>query len=298
MLLALCLPALAGSGPWTVSEGDLAAYLGAEYQRFSKLATSVGSYGGEPLVVDEGIERTGTQLILGYGVRERVDLELRIPLSRVDANRIGELCTGVGLEACKTTAGVGIIDLRGKLLVVDELSGAPLSLALTPELRLGQLTHATRERITNLGEGTTDLGLNLALGRAGGLGAGFWAGYLEAGGRYRFPNVDAAPGSELLSEGELLFGGASWMIGPAYTLLWRPSGVDVEGTDFTDQDRFARLRVANVRAGGKLIVRSDRRVSLSLSGYGTVYAWNNPSDVFIVSAGLSFQSPLGAKDEG
>ena len=35
-------------------------------------------------------------------------------------------------------------------------------------------------------------------------------------------------------------------------------------------------------------------LSFVLSGLGTVFAWNNPSDIFLISAGVGF--PLGKKD--
>jgi hypothetical protein len=66
----------------------------------------------------------------------------------------------------------------------------------------------------------------------------------------------------------------------------------VETIDFADEDRFGSLRVTNLRVGGKFILRSEKRVSLSLSGYGTAWAMNNPSDVLVVNAGLSFVGPL------
>ncbi len=306
MLLAALLTTLsasAGTGPWTLPEGDLSVYAGAEYQRIGRLAPSTGSYSEGVVDVDQGLEKAGAQLILGYGVRDRVDVELQLPYYYVAANRTdGPLCSTIGQRGCDTTHGMGIVGVRVKGLVVDELIGAPLSVAVGADLRLGQHTSDTRARVTNLGEGTTDLGGFASLGRSGALGQGYWSGYLEVGGRYRFPNTDRdgvpVPGSELQVDVEWL-GGArpAWAIGPAVTMLWRPQGEDIETTDFGDPDRFGMLSVLNLRAGGKLIVRSSRRTSLALAVFGTGYAVNNPSDLVVVTAGLSGQlATRGARE--
>jgi hypothetical protein len=142
----------------------------------------------------------------------------------------------------------------------------------------------------------------MAVGRSGGLGNGYWSGFLEAGGRYRFPNTDAGgkpvPGSEFHGDLEWLGGLATWYaVGPAVTVLWRPEGVDFEQFDPSDPDRFATLRVLNVRAGGKLIFRSSARTSLVVAAFGTLYAENNPADATLVTAGLAGQLPTRARKE-
>jgi hypothetical protein len=297
MLLLLATVASAGSGPWVLSEGDTAVYLGSSYERIGHLSNSKGSFSDEVAQVDDGLEKFGVQGIIGYGIHNRFDLELDIPWSYNAANRTdGALCTSIGLSACETTEGIGVITGRAKALLLDELTGAPLSISLAAELRYGGLTNATRQRLTNLGEGTTDIGPQLMVGRGGGLGNGYWNGYFQTGWRYRFPNtnVDSAPipGSEITADLEVLGGAASWWsLGMASEMLWRPEGRDIETTDFADPDRFGALRVFSLRAGGKLILRSSQRVSFVMSAMGTVYSENNPSDAFLLSAGLGFQLP-------
>ncbi|MFN7145900.1 MAG: hypothetical protein ACK4YP_19140 [Myxococcota bacterium] len=295
MLASLVAAAFAGTGPWTLPEADLSVYAGAEYQRIGRLATSTGSWSDDVLDVDEGIEKMGGQIILGYGVRDHVDIEIGVPYYVVTANRTdGPLCSAIGLRGCDTTTGLGVVTTRVKGLFIDELVGAPLSVAGGAELRLGQATDATRARVTNLGEGTADVGGFLTAGRSGGLGGGYWSSYAEIAGRYRFPNTDAGgtpvPGAELSADLEWLGGlHPAWAVGPAVNLLWRPTGIDIEDIDYTDPDRFARLRVLNIRAGGKLIVRSSQRTSIALAAFGTPYAMNNPADQVIVTAGISGQ---------
>lgn len=297
MLLFLQTLAVAGSGPWVLSEGDLGVYLGTGYERIGHLANSKGSFSDEVAPVDNGLEKLGFQGIVSYGIHNRIDLELDVPWAYNAANRQdGALCTSVGLGACDTTSGVGVITGKAKALLMDELTGAPLSISLAGELRYGGLTNDTRQRLTNLGEGTTDIGPQVAIGRGGGLGRGYWNGYLQAGWRYRFPNTQVddtpIPGSEVTADLEVLAGTARWWsFGVTSDLLWRPQGRDVETTDFGDPDRFGALRVFNLRAGGKLILRSSERVSFVLAGLGTLYAVNNPSDAMLITAGLGIQFP-------
>jgi hypothetical protein len=296
--------AQAGSGPWVISEGDASVYIGAEVQRLTRLATGDGAWFGEGqgkgpdggvIDVDSGIESTFVKFIPTFGLRDRVELELDLPWARVEANRVdGPVCTALPLQPCATTEGIGVVGGRVKALLLDELSGSPVSVAAGGALRVGTFTNDTRARITNLGEGTTDLGPFLAVGRSGGLSEGYWSAWVEGAWRHRFANTEApdgtpVPGDEFQVDGELLAGARPWWsAGPAVTWYARPDGVDFGAGDLADIDRFGALRVANVRAGGKLILRSSGTTSFVLSALGTVYARNNPADLFAIGAGVSY----------
>lgn len=299
-LLSLLLPrAAAAAGPWVLSPKDTSIYLGTELQRFGTLATEEGSFSDNTQKVDSGITTMGAQAYVSYGLVPRVQLSLGVPWYYVQANRVdGPVCTTFGLNACTSTKGLGIVDLTAQVLIVDEFYGAPLSLAAGAEFRQGEHTAKTRARITNLGEGTSDVGGYLSLGRTGGLGkAGNWSGYAAFGGLYRFPNTESAdgdpvPGSELNSTAEVLFGlNRIVTVGGTAAMLWRPWGVDVSGVDLADPDRFSSLRVFNLRPGVKLLVRSSDNVVFSASALGTLYAKNNPSDAVTISAGVSAYLP-------
>ncbi len=301
-------PATAGSGPWAISEGDTSVYMGAENQTFDQLALSTGAKSKDVLDVDDGLETTGAKLVVTHGIREHIEVELDIGWFRVQANRPGgALCAALGPNTCNTTKGFAPVGLRGKWQLFDELTGAPLSLSVGGAARLGQWTAPTRARTTNLGEGTTDFGPTLAVGRSGGLGQGFWSAHLDSAWLYRQSNkVNASPGipaSEFLVDLEVLGGTrAWWSLGPTVTYWERPKGKDIEdllaSPDLaTDIDRFAMLNARSVRVGGKLLVRSNERTTLVISGWNTVVAVNNPL-VRGLSAGMSFyprpSSDLGA----
>ena len=297
LLVSLLPSAVAGAGPWVISSGDASFYGGAEMQRFTKLALSSGSGADDVVDVDDGLETFGLKAVASYGLRDRFEIEAQVPWYRVDANTKGPVCAALSLGACRTTQGIGVMTARIKGLVVDELVGRPVSLAVGTEARFGQHTAQDRERITNLSEGTNDLGGFVSVGRSGGLAQGFWSAWAEGGGRYRFPNTElgagAVPGAEFFGDIELLAGAQRWWsLGPNATFLHRPTGYDVEdilgsAALATNIDRWGALSISSLRVGAKLIVRSSERVDLVAGVLTTAWAVNNPSDVTTVSLGLS-----------
>jgi hypothetical protein len=296
-------PAQAASGPWVLSPRDASVYAGTEFQRIGHLALDNGSFTDEPVTVDSGISKFAVQGYVSYGIIPRVQIALSVPFQDVHANRTdGPVCTSFGLQACSRTTGFGLVDLRVQGLILDEFYGAPVSLAVGAELRQGAHTATERARITNLGEGTTDTGGYLSLGRTGPVGeTGTWSGYVELGGVYRFPNIltDGAPtpGSEFTGDAEVLIGlSRAVSVGGTVAAFWRPFGVDISEVDLADIDRFSSLRVLSLRPGLKLMLRSSENVVFSASVLGTLYAENNPSDLLGVSAGMSVYLP--GRDRG
>lgn len=285
--------ASAGSGPWVLSPGDGSVYLGGEAQRIGRLALSDGSYADSVVDVDAGLSKAGAVAEATVGLLPRFEASAQVPWYRVTAHEDGgAVCSALEMGACRTTEGLGIVVLRGKALVVDELAPAPLSLAVGPEVRIGSHQADVRERVTNLGEGTNDLGAFVSLGRSGALGGAYVTGHLDLVGRYRLPNGRegdlAVPAPEGVMDGEWLVGGGHWLLGPTVSVLWRPGGVDFEEANLADVDRFGELSVFSARAGGKLIVRGDTRLAVSLAVLGTAYAVNNPADLISISAGMGW----------
>jgi len=290
---ALLSVASAGSGPWALSHTDYSLYLGAEAQRIDTLALSSGSGADDEIDVAGGVATIGLKAILSHGLLPGLETEVLLPWYRVHQNRPEqEPCLALGSGSCATTKGLGIVRLRAKGVVLDELVGAPLSLALGPELRLGQHTSAERSRITNLGEGTFDAGAFLSLGRTGALGGGYWSAYAEVTGRYRTPNTELGgekvPGEELAGELEAFVApNYDVAIGPSFSWLHRLRGVDFEEANLGDPDRFTSLRVTTMQAGAKVLVRGGDELTLSGGVLRTVWAVNNPSDLWTVSVGLT-----------
>lgn len=299
MSIALLLfsTAVAGSGPWTISEGDTSVYLGVESQRLERLTQSSGAGADDVLDVDDGLETTGFKAVVSHGVRDDIEFELDVGWFRVEANRPdGPLCAALGPDTCRTTRGFAPLGMRAKWQVLDEWTGAPVSVAIGTAARFGQWTGPTRDRTTNLGEGTTDFGPTVAIGRSGGLGDGFWSAHVDGRWLVRQSNVAGAspsiPGNEYSVDTEFLAGTqAWWSLGPTFSYWERPQGIDLEDLLAsprlaTDIDRFGRLRARSVRVGGKLLIRSSERTTLVIGGWGTPVAVNNPI-VMGLSAGLS-----------
>lgn len=294
--------AQAGSGPWVVGDGQATLYLGGEAQRLTKLATTVG---GERQVADvaDGLSTLGLKAIGTVGLGSRFEVQAVVPWYAASISRTDDpLCAALGLGACRTTRGVGVLEARAKGLLVDEYFGSPLSLAIGGELRAGQLTADTRERITNLGEGTTDLGGFLTVGRTGSIGSTYWSASLEGLGRYRLPNTDnfpqgtgdrRVPGPELGFVAQVLAGpGTRMSIGPVAYGLFRPWGLDFGEVDLTDVDRFSALAVSNVRVGGTAVIRARADLAATVSVLGTAAARNNPTDAVSVSVGIQVDRQL------
>jgi hypothetical protein len=299
--------ALAGSGPWVVGEGGITVYVGTEAQRLENLAVQVEGE-RDVVPVGEGLSSFGIKGIGTVGLGSRIDLQLSVPWYRVQTSRPDHpLCAALGLGACRTTQGVGIIETRLKGMALNEFFGAPFSLAVGAELRNGDFTTPTRERITNLGEGSFDLGPFVDVGRTGALGEGYWSAWIEGQFRYRLPTTRTypglegegiAPGSEFAASTEWIFGPKTYVaFGPSASAIWRPFGLDWGELDLSDPDRFGALKVAQARVGATAIVRASK-VTGALSVQRTIFAYNNPTDTLFVSLGLQFDGRLPGVGDG
>ncbi|MFT4976952.1 MAG: hypothetical protein ACI8S6_002857 [Myxococcota bacterium] len=292
--------ALAGSGPWVVGAGSTSLFAAVEAQRLTMLSTQTPD-GPVDVEVGEGLSAQGFKLIGTYGIQSRAEVELAVPWFRVYANRPdAELCGALGLGACRTTQGIGLVQAKLKGLLLDELFGSPVSLSTALNARYGAFTADDRERITNIGEGTFDLGPSIAVGRSSAIpSGGDWSAYAEAGWLYRFANTDSfpdldtpVPGSEFFGEIKALVSPGEGRIGlgPSVSGLWRPWGLEWHELEaaggLADVDRFGALKIYNVRVGGELLLRGRSGMSLTTGALRTVAARNNPSDVFIFSIGL------------
>jgi hypothetical protein len=291
-----CADAHAGSGPWALSAGDHALYVGVEAQRFRELAPVMG---GELLTADAGgpVHSTGVKLAASVGLAPRVDAQVTIPYYRVEASVVAPgVCREFPGSPCRTTSGLGLVDVRTKWQLADELAGSPLSVAVGAWMRLGAHTQATRMRVTNLGEGTTDFGGTLSAGRTGRVGKGFCNAQIDAGYLHRTPTRRHPRGPrdewtlDVLAHASP---GSTVAVGPAVYAFWRPGGIDFDAVDLASPDRFSVLTVLNVRAGAALVIREPQRgLSLTASFVRTVVARNNPSDAWVASVGVGAHNPL------
>lgn len=292
LVLFCTTPALAGSGPWVLGDGEYSIYVGGESQFLNKLDTRDGAGGQDTIDVDQGISTLGAKAILTIGAQGRFEGELSVPYYQSHANRTdGPVCEALGEGSCDPTRGFGVIGVRGKGTVLDQLYGDPFTWAIGGDLRFGHLTAATRQRLTNLGEGTFDLGGFTSAGYIGQLGESYWSGFIEAGALYRVPNTRdfpapsgtvSVPGAEFTLTSQVLLGlTKAFSVGPYVTGFARPSGLDFGETDLTDIDRFSSLKVYNLRVGGTVVLRAREGLSFSSTALFTPVAYNNPNTVLV-----------------
>jgi hypothetical protein len=285
--------AIAGSGPWVPGSGSGSLYVGADAQQFRMLSATNGRQ-----LLGEGVHQFSLTGVLSYGVGPRAEVEVVLPVHFAHANRVDtDLCADLGPGSCDPTHTVGTIRSHLKVLVADEVSGAPLSVSVAGVVRFGALVAQFRDRLTNVGEGTIDGGGKLSFGKSGALGEGYWSTALDTTALYRVPNTvrypleqgeRSAPGSELHVETDTFFAPRRIVaIGPSANLLWRPQGVDFADIVVEDIDRFSALRVTQLNVGAKLIFRDTRDNAFVVGAFRTVYAMNNPSDQIGVSVGMS-----------
>ena len=301
--VAALLPsnAHAGTGPWTLSADDASVYAGSEYRTFSHIVGGAGSLDGASTALPSPIRFATAQAVVTYGLLDPLELEIAVPwvlgtAARNDATG----CSDLGQRACDTTSGLGSVQARAKLRILDEVGRSPVSVAVGPHVRVGDAAHDVRARLTTPTEGQSDLGGFVVVGRSGSFASSpvSYSAWAQGGYLHRLPNTSAGqkglPGDEWNAAAELLIGlGASVSVGPDILFSTR-SGLDLDAADLTDPDRFAALAVTTVAVGGKLLVRSDHLWTFVVGAAGTVYAENNPPDSASVSLGINRQFLGGA----
>ena len=165
--------------PWITPEGHHNLYVATACDRFSQFTTA----SADSLSMAAPVTRAGVKAVYRYGVSGDLDVTLDIPASVAFATG------GAHGADYATTAGFEPLQahLRRRLLPTQ----APLSLSAHASLRTGVLHRATTDRLTNLGEGTTDLGAGLATGYMGVLaGRAFVTTSLGGSYWHRLPRSD------------------------------------------------------------------------------------------------------------
>ncbi|MFZ5477803.1 MAG: hypothetical protein ACOZNI_13590 [Myxococcota bacterium] len=295
LLASSIAPALAGTGPWTLPEGNWTTYGGAEYRQFRMLTT--GGFTGQGADLGTAFRTFSAQVIGSFGLREWAEGEISIPYVYVQTARTDVApCENLGLQACEPVQDIGLVTARVKLRLLDEVVGPPLSLAMGPLVRTGEFTHAERQRLTAPTEGQTDFGAFVVAGRSSGLAQGWYGAWVQAEYRFRLANTEVegkkVPGDELELSGELLLAPAGMVaFGPDVWFTTR-DGIGLAEMNekyLDDPDRYAMLAVTTVKAGGKVVIGSQSLTSLVVSGTGTLFAKNNPSDGWSVGVGVNHQ---------
>ena len=283
---------LAGTGPWTLQAREHNVYLGTDYFRYGRFNGALPNVTLDTEIVSAGLTGVWT-FGMAYGLEGEV-------VARFEGVRVADprpaLCNeGVPADWCDPTSGLGDVAARLKWQVVDEAYGFPLSWAFSVGTRTGEAYAPKRGRLTTLGDGSTDVGGGVSLGRTGVLGrAGWYRFSTDAYYWYRFPsgqrNGQKVPSDEVTGEiAMLLAPNPRFGFGPAVAGFTRIGGIDLNPpeADFGDPDFWNSLAATQLKVGGKLGVYSiDNGPTVSVSALWTVYARNNPRDTFALSVGI------------
>ncbi|GEM_PF-2348830 len=288
LLAALCLSgqALATEGPWTTPAGQHATYTGVGIDHFRSFTDGDGGTQDAP----SGVTRFGAKQLWAAGLTDRFDVGVEVPYVFVVADDPAVRSQ----SAFATTSDFSEIRVRLRYLALTETWRRP-AVALRGSGRSGFAHSDSRHRITNAGEGTTDLGVGLSAGKIGLVGPGFLTVSADVDFWYRIAldrvdgqkipanearaalMVQYAPhrrfGLSVVADGFHRFGGYD---------LGSLSGVDAD-------HQWAALDAAQLKVGGKLMHFAHGRIpNLTLSAYRAVLARNNPNDTWLVELGVGF----------
>ncbi len=297
--------ALAGDGPWTLGEGDQNIYAGVDYFRYASFLDG----DGDEQHLSTGVTATGLTGVYTLGLANNFEVEIKVPLESVRVNRPEEdsSCANPPRKGfCETTTGVGDIALALKGNLVSERYVSPVSVSGSIGLRSGEAYAGKRGRLTTLGDGQTDLGAGLSVGRTDILGKGWYRAAMTGWYYYRFANGEVSSNGSTVKvpSDDITFSLTStfapWSrfgVGPVVYGFQRMGGVSFSEADLSTMDGFASLRASQIQAGGELGVYSRAGgPTVSFAVLRTIYARNNPSDTLVVSMGLGWYVPGRSAD--
>ena len=243
--------------------------------------------------ISGNIQNTEIFSSVSIGVTDFMDISLQIPFRFVWA----------GSDAPKTdlfttTIGIGRMNVGTKILINPEGGLLPFTLSLYSGIRNGSFHSQYRERMTNLGEGTVDIGTGLQAGKVGFLGTGFF--WVEGAGYFWFRQPitmnTTYPNNEISYSFELGYSfhpniaiasctyGYERMGGLDYPTLAKEPSLD-------DIDQWAALDASQIKTGVKLNYYMSDTVTSNLQFLYSVYSKNNPSNEYYVSVGLNYFHP-------
>jgi hypothetical protein len=286
--LLLLSTAFASEGPWTTPKGLHNLYVGVFGEHF-KCFEAAGRT-SEPcergLPVPTAVVHVGAKIFYRTGLGKKTDVALSVPVVRAFAM---ESSTDPQFE---TTTGVGLAEgrVRQRLGSVGDLD-----LGVGAGVRTGALHRSTRGRVTNLGEGSTDLSGMLYAGATGPLGSRFHTTSMDLAYYFRLPlesdtPVGRIPGDEIRVSAVSTISVTSFLgLGVSADGNWRLWGepLDFALLEAYGDDRWAAVAASQVKAGGRVVVYpSERHPYLQFSGMRTVWAKNNPLDTTLVEVAM------------
>lgn len=264
----------------TLPEGSHQIFSGVSYGTWS----SFESKGTEKFLPQSAmVKQVLSQTQYTYGIKDGMDVSIVIPVSNVST-------TGVSGTMFEPTTGIGQVGVSSKWSLWNNDS---IDLTSQFGLTTGALHADTRGRVTNIGDGSTQLHLGLT-------SAGFWnvsSGYVHvtARGGYiaKIPSTfDFNPKypADDLTYGFSIGGGyKGYNINLFVDGFYRLDGVDhpVSSDDIPAIEAFTALKASQMKVG---INDSISFGDWTVSGYiaTSVLAKNNPVDEMIGGLGVGY----------
>jgi len=287
-LLLLTFNASASEGPWTAPKGVHNIYLGLYGEQFrcfeAEGKQSADCASGLP--ASSSVRQAGLKVFYRYGIGKNWDFAVAAPFAR---SFVGDQGSS---EMEKPTVGVGLLESRVRRRLGQT---GPLDWSASAGVRTGIFHHDTRGRLTNLGEGTTDLAATVSTGTTGLLGSRFYTTSLDTNYYYRLPLQEddllgGIPGDELRVSAVFDYAATS-RIGVGLTLdaFHRLSGADLNFGQIAKfgEDRWAALQASQAKFGGRIMMYPQGAVPyLQLGVQRAVWARNNPTDTTFVEVAM------------
>ncbi|MFK7930686.1 MAG: hypothetical protein AB8H79_21045 [Myxococcota bacterium] len=286
----------AGTGPWTLDAGEHNAYVGVDYGQFQ----TIGRPGQDAAKLQTGLNAAQVTGVWTAGIIDGVDMELVVPLKRAWAtdDRTSFCVQSRPDDWCEPTQGVGNVGLhfRGRLLSEDNFR--PITLSARLGLRTGAAYAGQRGRLTTLGDGQTDLGAGLSIGRTGTAGKAWYRVSMAADYwlRFRLATTDGrrVPGDELAAGVDALGSPVPWLgMGVSAAGFHRLWGVGLGDVRLGDRDAWVSLAASHVRVGPKVAFYTKNHWTFFSTVQFTAAAKNAPSDMIwgTVGVGRFFRKP-------
>lgn len=290
-LLSVFAPHALAVSPSPLQMGAYNVYLGVSHGKWSQFRAN-----GDPSNLPAPVTDKGVTAYYAVGVSDRMDIGLNIPVQQTS---MGEGAPSGEMYA--STTGLAATSVNSRILIAREGDALPLTISGIGSFRVGSYHAETRDRLTNIGEGSIDFGAGLLLGRV--LLAGPGTLWIEAGGQYwrRIPasfgtTIDKYPGDDITYSSEV---GYSFhpKVGVAAVVdgYQRLSGVDypalANDSTIPVEEQWTALRGAQMKAGGKLNFYATEKFTVSSSYLTAVSAVNNPIDERVIGFGVSYYRP-------
>jgi hypothetical protein len=276
LLVQLMGAAIAGDDPWIAPAKTTNFFVAVSGEQFKDFVAAEGN----TIPGDDPIRSVGGKIYIRHGLGADSDLTLDIPL-------VSTWSSGPSLgEMYARTTGIGLLQAELRHRWLDAVSTRAV-------LRTGALHQRSRGRLTNLSEGTTDLGFGIGTGAVFPGARHFYTVDLGASYWLRFPvqSGNDIPADEVSwSSNVLVSPTRSLGIGATVSGHHRLDGQNLgDITVSNPDDQWAALQAQQIKVGARLMLYStEHRPAFSIAVLRAVWARNNPIDTTLVELGVGW----------